>query len=209
VLFLDELPEFARNTLESLRQPLESGEAVIARANQHMRYPAEFQLIAAMNPCRCGHLGTVEMECTKAPRCGAEYQGKISGPMLDRFDVVIDVPAVDVRDLSAEGGECSQSVAERVLNARKRQIERSKILSADQSVFINARADGAFLEGIAVLSTDAKMLLDQAMDRARFSARGYFRLLRVARTIADLESDVLEISRVHMAEALSYRRVSL
>jgi magnesium chelatase family protein len=208
ILFLDELPEFARNTLESLRQPLESGEAVIARANHHMRYPARFQLVAAMNPCRCGYLGDVEMECTKAPRCGADYTSKISGPMLDRFDVVIEVPAVSVNDLSASGGDRSAVVAQRVMRAQTIQKQRSQVVGTDQSVCLNARAEGAFLEEIADLAEDAKILLDQAMNKARFSARGYFRILRVARTIADLGESAV-ISRVHMAEALSYRRIVL
>lgn len=208
VLFMDELPEFARNTLESLRQPLESGEAVIARANQHMRYPACFQLVAAMNPCRCGYLGDAERECNKAPRCGVDYAGRISGPMIDRFDVVIEVPAVSISDLGAGVGESSAVVAGRISRARKLQWERGQAICSDQSVSINARAEGAFLEQIATLSSDARSLLEQAMERARFSARGYYRILRVARTIADLEA-AEEISRVHMAEALSYRRVSV
>ena len=209
VLFLDELPEFARSTLESLRQPLESGEAVIARANHHMRYPAQFQLIAAMNPCRCGYLGDAERACNKAPRCGTDYQSKISGPMLDRFDVIVDVPPVNVADLSAVAGECSAVVAERVMRAREIQDQRGLSVDTDRMDCVNARADGTFLEAIAVLSAEAKDLLDKAMEKARFSARGYYRLLRVARTIADLDGEAEAISRIHMAEALSYRRVSL
>lgn len=209
VLFLDELPEFNRNTLEALRQPLESGEAVIARANSHIKYPAEFQLIAAMNPCRCGYFGEEERECTKAPKCARDYQGKISGPMLDRFDVVIDVPAVQMADLNAEAGERSEIVAARVAEARA--LQQGRVIGADGDTqgVINARLEGAMLETAVVLAPEAKALLDLAMEKASFSARGYYRLLRVARTIADLDGDAGVISRVHMAEALGYRRVSL
>ncbi len=125
VLFLDELPEFARATLESLRQPIENGDAVIARANNHVRYPAQFQLISAMNPCRCGHLGDTDLECTKVPRCAADYQAKISGPMLDRFDIIIDVPAVSFQDLQGPAGESSKTISQRVQAARHIQQERA------------------------------------------------------------------------------------
>ncbi len=220
VLFLDELPEFSRATLESLRQPLESGEALIARANHHVRYPASFQLIAAMNPCRCGHLGDEDLACNKAPRCGGDYQAKISGPMLDRIDLVVDVPAVRVSDLSAPAGESSAIVAARIAAARSVQearyagLDKAGDSSSDQVVGfcgaqINARIEGQDLEEIAPLATDARSLLNQAMDSAKFSARGYYRLLRVARTIADLEGNTGEISKIHIAEALSYRRISL
>jgi magnesium chelatase family protein len=205
ILFLDELPEFARATLESLRQPLESGEALIARANQHVRYPANFQLIAAMNPCRCGHLGSEDLECTKAPRCAADYQAKISGPMLDRIDLIVDVPAVNVADLSAPAGEPSSTVAARVTEARRVQAARF----AKDNIGTNAQAEGEVLETMAALEDDARALLTQATDQARFSARGYYRLLRVARTIADLDGAAPVIGKAHIAEALSYRRVSL
>jgi len=208
VLFLDELPEFARSTLESLRQPLETGQALVARANHHVTYPARFQLIAAMNPCRCGHLGDEALECTKAPRCAADYQAKISGPMLDRIDIQVDVPAVQVSDLTAEAGEPSGSVAARVAGAREVQEQRYSALDSSGRTIINAQADGKMLEQTAPLSPDAQDLLNKAMERARLSARAYYRILRVARTIADLQGapDVLE--KVHLAEALSYRRAS-
>ena len=209
VLFLDELPEFNRNTLESLRQPLESGEAVIARANHHMRYPARFQLVAAMNPCRCGYLGDPALECTKAPRCGSDYQSKISGPMLDRFDLVIEVPAVQASDLNAPAGEPSATVAARIAAARDIQTQRATTHNDNDVPRINAYAEGPYLEAMSVLSTDAKALLDKAMGQSTFSARGYYRILRVARTIADLDGGAVEIARLHMAEALSYRRISL
>ncbi len=209
VLFLDELPEFSRSTLESLRQPLETGEALIARANQHLRFPARFQLIAAMNPCRCGHLGDGDLECTKAPRCGADYQAKISGPLLDRIDMQVNVPAVSVNDLNAAGGETSASVAARVGLARELQNKRFQSLNPKNTTLINAHANGDILEAIAPVEEDARALLNKTMESARLSARGYFRLLRVARTIADLAGHEGKISKIHMAEALSYRRVNL
>lgn len=203
VLFLDELPEFARNTLESLRQPIESGQALIARANAHLTYPARFQLVAAMNPCRCGHLGDEELECTKAPRCAGDYQSKISGPILDRIDLQVDVPAVDVRDLqSAATGEASEVVADRVARVRNIQADRDI-----QNGILNAHIDSATLERIAPLDDEAKELLDRAMKSAKLSARGYYKILRVARTIADMGGHDGAIGRVHLAEALSYRRV--
>lgn len=207
VLFLDELPEFARATLESLRQPLENGDAVIARANHHVRYPARFQLIAAMNPCRCGHLGDSALECTKVPRCAADYQAKISGPMLDRFDLIIDVPAVSFADLKQNTAEDSPTIAARVAAARAIQIRRAKAHDQEApDTAINGRADGAFLEDITQLENDAQALLDQMFAKQKFSARGYHRILRVARTIADLDGGSEKITRIHMAEALSYRR---
>ena len=215
VLFLDELPEFARGTLEALRQPLETGEALVARVNQHVRFPARFQLIAAMNPCRCGHLGDEDLECTKAPRCGTDYQSKISGPLMDRIDVQVDVPAVKVADLNNEqAGESSAIVAARVAQAREIQAERYKDFAAENPLMLNARADGKLLEETAPLAADAKDLLNRAMEASRFSARAYYRLLRVARTVADLEgcrSGVVspEIRKNHMGEALSCRRVAL
>lgn len=201
VLFLDELPEFARATLESLRQPLETGSAVVARANNHVTYPARFQLIAAMNPCRCGHLGDPDLECTKVPRCAADYQAKISGPMLDRIDIQVDVPRVEVADLNAAAGESSAEVAQRVARAREKQLARSGS--------VNAYADGSLLEQIAPLEPDAKEVLDKAMEKTRMSARSYYRLLRVARTIADLDGGGEALSKGHIAEALSYKRTSL
>lgn len=212
VLFLDELPEYARGTLEALRQPLETREALIARANMHVRYPARFQMIAAMNPCRCGHLGDAELACNKAPRCAGDYQAKVSGPMLDRMDLQVDVPAVSIADLNAEKGESSVDVAARVMAAHALQNARYSDSAAD--ITLNAHVDGAALEELVVLSAEAKDLLDKAMGVTRLSARGYFRILRVARTIADLDSVVSgqiieKIGKNHIAEALSYRRTAL
>jgi magnesium chelatase family protein len=218
VLFLDEFPEFARATLESLRAPLETGQTLVARANQHVTYPARFQLIAAMNPCRCGHLGEPDLECTKAPRCGADYQSKISGPMMDRIDMQVDVPPVRVSDLAGGGsGEKSAVVAARVAAVRAIQEERLRALDPALPVALNAYIDGKALESIAPLESDARALLNQAMERARLSARAYYRVLRVARTIADLGAIGHEnqakagsaLQKAHIAEALSYRRTAL
>ena len=210
VLFLDELPEFARSTLEALRQPLETGSALIARANHHVTFPARFQLIAAMNPCRCGHLGDPDLECAKVPRCAAEYQGKISGPMLDRIDMQVDVPAVSVQDINnIKTGESSATVAARVNTARVIQLERFAALDEHSGIRMNAHSDTKTLEAIAPLEPEAQALLNKTMESAKLSARGYYRVLRVARTIADLAGAPEKISKIHIAEALSYRRGSL
>jgi len=208
VLFLDELPEFARGTLESLRQPLETGLAVVARANAHITYPARFQLIAAMNPCRCGYLGDSEMECTKAPRCGSEYQNKLSGPLLDRIDIQVEVGAVSLTDLSEKGeGETSAIVAGRVLEARLRQEERFLALGeAGEGILVNADATTEILEQCTQMATPAKTMFLQAAERLKLSARAYHRLLKVALTISDL-AGANEVTQAHIAEALSYRRL--
>lgn len=206
VLFLDELPEFSRSTLEALRQPLETGQALIARANNHVTYPARFQLIAAMNPCRCGHLGDEDLECNKAPKCAGDYQSKISGPMLDRMDMQVDVPAVSLQDLQNTGtAERSARVRERVEQARNIQAARFAENGAD-GLFLNAHASGQALEDITLFSDEARILLNKAMENSKLSARGYYRLLKVARTIADLSGAAGEIDKTHIAEALSYRR---
>jgi len=216
VLFLDELPEFSRATLESLRQPLETGQALIARANQHVTYPARFQLIAAMNPCRCGHLGEGEMECTKAPKCGLDYQAKISGPMMDRIDMQVEVPPVSIADLNAgPSGESSAQVAQRVSAARALQEARLSDKMEEGTTPINANAGGKILEEIAPLEEEAQTLLNRAMEKSRLSARSYYRILRVARTIADLSAvqqgkqPASTLNKTHIAEALSYRRTGL
>lgn len=195
--------------MEALRQPLESGKAVIARAQAHISYPARFQLIAAMNPCKCGYLDDAGLACNRSPRCGADYQSKISGPLYDRIDLHVEVAAVSPNDLTAmHSGESSKVVAARVQGARDIQQERFKELAPDAGILVNAHADGELLAKIAQPDAKGKALLAQAVDRMRLSARGYHRVLRVARTLADLEG-VSTISSTHIAEAISYRRVTL
>ena len=204
VLFLDELPEFNRGALEALRQPLETGRVSIARAQIHVTYPARFQLVAAMNPCRCGHFG--EAPCGRAPRCAEDYQGRLSGPLLDRIDVHIDVPAVAPGDLALPApAEGSTTVARRVAAARSRQAKRYAALPTQRRILTNAEADGALLDEVASPEASGRALLLRAAERLRLSARGYHRVLRVARTLADLEGSS-RVERCHIAEALSYRR---
>jgi magnesium chelatase family protein len=205
VLFLDELPEFQRQVLDSLRQPLETGETLVARANAHVRYPSRVQLVAAMNPCRCGYLADAERACTRAPKCAVDYQAKLSGPLIDRIDLHVEVASVSANDLAlpppAEG---SQAVAARVAAAR--DIQRTRY--EGRNVRTNAEADGEFLEEIARPDEPGLALLKKAVDTLKLSARGYHRVLRVARTLADLEARE-SVARPHIAEALSYRRLQV
>ena len=202
VLFLDELPEFQRAVLDSLRQPLETGRVDVARANAHVSFPANVQLVAAMNPCRCGHLGDAALACSRAPRCAADYQSKVSGPMLDRIDLHVEVDPVSAADLAlpppAEG---SAQVAARVSQARQRQTARFDATKART----NADLEGDALERFATPDEAGRQLLMQAATAMRLSARSYTRMLRVARTIADL-AGAEKVGRIHVAEALSYRR---
>ena len=202
VLFLDELPEFQRAVLDSLRQPLETGTVSVARANMHVTFPARVQMVAAMNPCRCGHLGDPALACARAPRCAADYQAKVSGPLLDRIDLHVEVQGVSAADLTipppAEG---SDEVARRVAAARQLQSRRFK----SNGVRTNAEADGELLDAIATPDEPGRKLLADAAAAMRLSARGFHRVLRVARTIADL-AGAETVGRIHVAEALSYRR---
>ena len=209
VLFLDELPEFARPALEALRQPMETGRAVVARAAAHATWPARFQLVAAMNPCRCGYLGDSGLACNRAPRCAAEYQGKISGPLYDRMDLHVEVPAVDVADLGLPpAAESSALVAERVAAAREIQARRLETEAPGQGLRTNAQADGELLERIAAPDQGGRALLMEAAEKMRLTARGYHRVLRVARTLADLEG-VDGVKRIHIAEAVATRRPAM
>jgi len=204
VLFLDELPEFQRAVLESLRQPIETGEAVIARANAHVRFPSRFMFVAAMNPCKCGYLGEPGRACGRAPKCALDYQARISGPLLDRIDIHVDVANVSARDLALPpASESSADVAARVASARGIQRERF----AEHGIRTNAEAEGELLDRVAMPDPAGVRLLTDAADAMRLSARGYHRVLKVARTIADL-AGAERVSRVHIAEALAYRRMA-
>ena len=202
ILFLDELPEFQRAVLDSLRQPLETGRVSVARANAHVTFPARVQLIAAMNPCRCGHLGDPALACARAPRCAADYQARVSGPLLDRIDLHIEVDAVSAADLVLPApAEGSAAVADRVRAARDLQTARY----AGSATRTNCEADGELLQNAATPDEPGRKLLTQAAEAMRLTARGYTRVLRVARTIADLGQSE-GVGRIHVAEALSYRR---
>ncbi|HEY4774569.1 MAG TPA: YifB family Mg chelatase-like AAA ATPase [Xanthobacteraceae bacterium] len=209
VLFLDEFPEFEPRVLDSLRQPLESREVAIARANHRVTYPARFMLVAAMNPCRCGRANEPGFACKRGPnaRCAAEYQARISGPLLDRIDLTIEVPAVTAADLilppPAEG---SREISGRVARAREIQAERYARLGL-ANMRTNAEVSASVLENVAKPEGTGLALIRDAADAMRLSARGYHRVLRVARTLADLDG-VDKVARVHLAEALSYRALT-
>ena len=202
VLFMDEFPEFPRTVLETLRQPIETGEVVVARANAHTRYPCRFMLIAAANPCKCGYLAEPARACARVPQCGEDYMGRISGPLMDRFDLRIEVPPLSWAELDAPtGAEGSAAVAARVAAARERQAARADPASHTQ---LNADLEGGRLEQAATPDAGGTELLVRAAERFGLTARGYHRVLRVARTIADLDA-AETVSRPHVAEALSYR----
>jgi len=202
VLFMDEFPEFPRAVLETLRQPLETGDVVISRANAHVRYPCKFLLIAAANPCRCGYLAEADRACARVPMCGEDYLGRISGPLMDRFDLRVEVPPVSMTDLNIETpSESSAAVAARVEAARQVQTARYAGL---QDIRVNADVDGEALNEVATPDADGMDLLNKVADKYHLSARGYHRILRVARTIADLDSSA-DVRRPHIAEAAGYR----
>ncbi|MEM9784512.1 MAG: YifB family Mg chelatase-like AAA ATPase, partial [Pseudomonadota bacterium] len=199
VLFLDELPEFSRNVLESLRQPLETGRITVSRAERHATFPARFLLVGAMNPCRCGYLADASRACGRAPRCGQSYQSRLSGPLIDRFDIRIEVPSVGAETLSLpDHAETTERVAARVACARAAQAERG----GDGAT--NSTLDGEALGRAVTPDAPGRDLLGRAAEKLRLSARGYTRVLRLARTIADLEGAV-GVGRVHIAEAVGYR----
>ncbi|MFD3190456.1 YifB family Mg chelatase-like AAA ATPase [Sedimentitalea sp. HM32M-2] len=202
VLFMDEFPEFSRAVLETLRQPVETGEVMVARANAHVKYPCRFMLVAAANPCKCGYLTDPARACARVPACGEDYMGRISGPLMDRFDLRLEVPPVAFTDLDLPAsGDSSDTVARRVATARQVQSDR---FGGAPGLRQNADAEGAQLEEIATPDAEGRDLLIRAAERFGLSARGYHRVLRVARTIADLDhSD--DVRRPHVAEALSFR----
>ncbi len=204
VLFLDELPEFAPQVLDALRQPLESGSCIIARANHRVTYPAAVQLVAAMNPCRCGMAGEPGHTCARGIRCAADYQARVSGPLLDRIDIRIEVPAVTAVDLIGQGqSESSAAVAARVAKARRMQHERF-IEFGQAGLMTNAQCSSSLIEKIADPDPSGLQLLRDAAEKLKFSARGYHRILKVARTLADLEGQS-RVGRIHLAEAITYR----
>ena len=205
VLFLDELPEFNRATLEALRQPLENGYVSISRVNARTQYPAKFQLVAAMNPCKCGYLGNHNMECSRAPKCAEEYQSKISGPLMDRIDIQIEVPALSPWEIAdVRKGESSAEILKRVIAAR--EIQQKRFIKAGYpELLTNSQLKGDLLEEMTQMDSDAKELLISFANRVNLSARAYHRTLRLARTIADLQNET-KVLKLHVAEALSYRR---
>lgn len=208
VLFLDELAEFPRQVLDSLRQPIENGNVSISRVHSHINYPANFQLVAAMNPCRCGYLSEPSKACSKAPACGRDYQAKISGPLMDRMDIIIEVPQIDIFAInSAKSGESSAQVSARVKKARDIQKSRYKNESSMEKIStkVNAKANGQLLEKFTELDTEGQKILKLTIEKTGTSMRGYNRILRVARTIADLD-DCENIKQHHLLEAISYRK---
>jgi len=203
VLFLDEMPEYSRESLETLRQPLEDGVVTVSRANATVEYPANFILIASMNPCPCGNYGSQDLECSCSPSSIQRYLKKISGPLLDRIDLKIDVDRVAFVDLNSEAlEESSQAVKERVDKARKVQLERFK----GDGIYSNAKMSAKHIRKYCVIDEDSQALLESAFERFHMSARGYNRILKVARTIADLDQSP-NITFEHLAEAIAYRTI--
>lgn len=202
VLFMDEFPEFPRAVLETLRQPIETGDVVVARANAHIRYPARFLLVAAANPCKCGYMSDPARACARVPVCGEDYLGRVSGPLMDRFDLRVEVPPVAYADLDLPAsGERSATVATRVAEARDRQSLR---FTGHPTARVNADLEGGLLDEVASPDAEGKALLARVAERFGLSARGYHRVLRVARTIADLDGSE-RVRFVHVAEAVSFR----
>jgi magnesium chelatase family protein len=206
ILFLDELPEFTPQVLDSLRQPLETGKIFIARAAQHITYPADFQLIAAMNPCKCGYLNDPSKQCKRSPVCAQNYQNKISGPLLDRFDLFVDVGAIDIfaERQKMENNESSKEIKERVCTARNIQTERYKDIAGKK---VNSKINGKNIEKFMKLDEKCENLLQLANKRYNFSIRGYNKIIRISRTIADL-GGFKDIGEEHVAEALIFKETS-
>ncbi len=202
VLFMDEFPEFARNVLETLRQPIETGEVMISRANAHVKYPCRFMLVAAANPCKCGYLPDPARACSRVPQCDEYYMSRISGPLMDRFDLRVDVPPIAYTDLDLpSSGDSSADVASRVVQARNIQLLRD---ASHPNMRCNADAEGEVLTEVTATDAEARDLLMRAADRFGLSARGYHRVLRVARAIADLDGSD-GVRKPHIAEAVSFR----
>ncbi len=202
VLFMDELPEFPRQVLETLRQPLETGSVVVSRANAHVRYPCRFLLLAAANPCRCGHLADPDMACAKAPICGQDYMARVSGPLMDRFDMRVEIPKMSLQDLAEPAtGETSAVIGQRVAQARDVQAHR---FANHNDVRVNADMGSDLLDALAKPDAPGQDLLNKAAEKFRLSARGYHRILRMARTIADLEGKD-GVTKAHIGEAIGYR----
>ena len=201
VLFLDELPEFNKNTLEVLRGPLEDGEVTISRLNASLTYPCNFMFVASMNPCPCGYYGSKGKECTCSSEMITRYMGKISGPLLDRIDIQVEVTPVKYQKLEdSEKLETSEEIKKRVNKARKLQVERYH----EYGIFSNSELTPKLLDVFCKLDDKAKDIIKNAFDRLGLSARGYDRILKVARTIADLDgADSIEPR--HIAEAIQYR----
>ncbi len=198
------MPEFSAQVLDSLRQPLEAGEVAIARANHRVSYPSRIQLVAAMNPCRCGHAGEPGYSCGRGQNCAEKYQSRISGPLLDRIDMQIEVLAVTAADLVLPpSSDDSATVRERVIAAREIQARRYAVLNM-KTVRTNADCPVQRLEDLAQLDAPAAALLREAAEASHLTARGFYRTLKVARTLADLDAEAA-VGRGHVAEALSYR----
>jgi len=201
-LFLDELPEFKRNVLEVLRQPLENGDVTVSRAVASITYPSSFMLVSAMNPCPCGYFGDNRHQCTCTPGQVHRYRHKVSGPLLDRIDIHIEVPAVPYKELSNQhSGEESEDIRKRVVAARDLQLERFR---NDRKIYANGQMKTRHIKKYCTLRPDAQTLLDAAMQKLGLSARAYTRILKVSRTVADLEGSE-DIHSHHIAEAIQYR----
>lgn len=202
VLFLDELPEFPRVVIDSLRQPIEEGKINISRANFHVTYPAKFQLIAAMNPCRCGFLGNAPRECSRAPQCGADYQNKISGPFMDRIDIFLEIKTSSVSEIiNSKEAESSAQILTRIEKARALQLNRYKSFGIKN----NSELSGNVIKEFAEPDSEALILLNKAAEKMQLSMRGYNRVLKLSRSIADLEG-IEKVNKLHVGEALNYRK---